>query len=420
MPSDTPHSPDDPIWGKNPAARTDQKDRGGLYVVSDHPFVLRPASLRDAVAIPPRPWLFGTILLRGFVSVLVAPGGTGKSLYAMAAGLSLAIGRELLGEHVFERANTAYVNLEDPLDELDRRLAAHQIHYSIGNHELDGRFFMNSADDSQLTIAKISEDGADIIYPDIERVIGEVRAHDIGLLIVDPFAESHDLEENSNPQMVRAAKAWRIVARATGCAILLLHHVRKGPVDSIDAARGAKALTDSARVGLLMSAMTEDEALELGLREDEAYQYVRLDNAKANMAPRASKAAWFQLKQVPLGNATERYPHGDKVAVIVPWQPSSTFGDLTVIQCNEALDAIAEGPAKGVRYCAQRRGRDNSRWAGQVLIDLFNVTEQRASAMIRTWLRNGVLTETTYHDSEQRKNRKGLAVNDAKRPGTET
>src|SRR3954466_12859112 len=88
------------------------------------PLILRSARLPDPTKIPPRQWLYGTQLLRGFVSVLVAPGGTGKSAYAMAVATAVASGRPILGEHIFARVNVAVLNLEDPLHELDRRLAA--------------------------------------------------------------------------------------------------------------------------------------------------------------------------------------------------------------------------------------------------------------------------------------------------------
>ena len=105
-----PHDPNDPIWG--PRA-------GRLRIIADDkPFLLRPARLPDPTTIPPRQWLLGTALLRGFVTILVAPGGTGKSLLAMAASVSVATGKEIVGEHVFERVNAGYVNLEDPTDEL--------------------------------------------------------------------------------------------------------------------------------------------------------------------------------------------------------------------------------------------------------------------------------------------------------------
>ena len=38
-----------------------------------------PAPLPDPASIPPREWLYGTRLIRRFVSVLAAPGGAGMA-----------------------------------------------------------------------------------------------------------------------------------------------------------------------------------------------------------------------------------------------------------------------------------------------------------------------------------------------------
>ena len=94
--------------------------------------------------------------------------------------------------------------------------------------------------------------------------------------------------------MDAALAAWTEVAQECQCAIGLVHHVRKGPISGIEAARGAKAVTDASRVGLLLSAMTEDEAQALGIAAQQAHCFLRLDNAKANMAP-AFEATWFEM-----------------------------------------------------------------------------------------------------------------------------
>jgi hypothetical protein len=375
------------------------------------------ARLPDPETIPPRPWLYGTQILRGYVSVLVAPGGVGKTGYAMGVALCLATGRPMFGEKIFERVNVAVLNLEDPMDELDRRLAALMRLHDVQREEIEGRYFLYSSDERRLTIAAISDDGYDIVHPDEAVIIKEIRAHNIGVVIVDPFAESHELEENSNNQMIKAAAAWRRIARATGCAILLLHHVRKGAASDIDAARGAKALTDSARVGLLLAAMTEEEAVGFDLPPEDRTSYVRLDDAKSNMAKRAGAARWFELQTVELHNGTKAYPAGDRVAAITLWRPPSTMGELTLAQCNEALDFIDQGPRDGVRYAPSRAGK-SGRWAGQVLVDLFAVSEHRAASIIASWIKEGVLEARNYDDPEQRKPRSGVFVNAVKRPGT--
>ncbi|MGH6715670.1 MAG: AAA family ATPase [Bradyrhizobium sp.] len=399
---------DDPIWkawGPDPAAE-------GV------PLVLRPARLPAPETIPPRQWLYGTSLLRGFVTVLVAPGGTGKTVYAMTVAVSLASGQSILGDHLFDSVVVAILNLEDPLEEMERRLAAILMRHYINDNNVQGRIFLHSGQDRPVTMAAPSPDGFDIIYPDEQALTRELIEHHIGLLVVDPFAESHSLVENSNPDMVKAAAAWRRVARATGCAVLLIHHVRKGPATDIEAARGGKALTDSARVGLLLSTMTEDEAGKFEIAPADRWQYVRLDDAKANLAPRADKASWYQLQSVPLGNGTADYPNGDHVAAMVRWLPPSVW-KFSVVDANAALDRIAAGPAPGILYFARRGGRSTRNWVGQVLVEVMGISPDAAATVVGEWLRNGVLITAEFTDPEQRKSRLGVQVVDARRPGTE-
>src|SRR4029078_2329968 len=66
---------------------------------------------------PPRGWLLGNIFCRGFMSSLLADGGGGKTALRYAQLLSLAIGRSLTGDHVFQRCRVLIVSLEDDRDE---------------------------------------------------------------------------------------------------------------------------------------------------------------------------------------------------------------------------------------------------------------------------------------------------------------
>ncbi|HEY2623257.1 MAG TPA: AAA family ATPase [Dyella sp.] len=399
-------------------------DKGGFrprlvgsaeHDASQPPLKLYPARLPDPCSIPPRQWLYGTHLIRGYVSVLVSPGGTGKSALAMAIVMELVANRSLLKNHVFSQVNGAIFNLEDPMEELDRRVAALMIHHRIGKHELDGRLFLHDGEARGLKLASLDSDGFTVAYPDEQALIEQIRENNIGIVVCDPFAESHSLEENSNPHMVKAAAAWRRVARATGCAVLLVHHVRKGDATGIDAARGAKALTDSARVGLLLTTMTAAEAEGFGIAEDDRFQYVRLDDVKRNMAP-AGRARWYQLCQVPLGNGAPGYPNGDNVAAIGAWEPANVWQQASVPDLNTALDRIDSGLHNGSRYTDSRRG-DTTRWAGNILIELFQVTDKQAANMLAAWLKSGVLFREDYYDKPQRKERSGLQVNPLKRPG---
>jgi hypothetical protein len=389
----------------NTAGSEEQKPRD--------PFDLQPIRIVEQRAIPHRQWLYGHHLIRGYVSLLVAPGGTGKSSLVLGMCMALATNRPILGSTIYQQCNVALLNLEDPQDEIDRRVTALAMRYGITNQDLAGRLFVSPAG-RNVRIAENGPDGFSIVNPDEKRIIERVRDEHIDVLAVDPFSESHTLEENSNPAMIQAAAAWRRVARDGECSVFLTHHVRKGLVESIEAARGAKALTDSARVGLLLSTMTEKEAEDLGIPPETRLQYVRLDDAKANMAPRAAKAAWFHLDNITLDNADDTYTHGDQVVVIETWQSPSPWDNVSVPDCNDVLDKIAAGMPDGSLYTDSRRG-GGARWVGALLVDMLGKTEDQAATIITAWLKSGLLERVCI--KVDRKDRNGLRVVDAKRPG---
>lgn len=201
---------------------------------------------------------------------------------------------------------------------------------------------------------------------------------------------------------------------------MLVHHSRKpgpsGPETSIEAARGAKSLSDAARTAGVLSAMTAAEAEQLGVPALDRWRHIRLDDAKANLAPRATAARWFRMETVALGNATSLYPHGDQVAAILPWRPISPWAAHSIADLNRVLDQLAAGPSPGRLYAPIRRGRTLARWCGLVLVEQLGVADAQAALMIETWIKSGLLLVVTYRDPEQRRERTGVEVDDTRRP----
>jgi hypothetical protein len=135
-----------------------------------------PATLPDPATIPPREWLFGTRLIRRFVSVLAAPGGVGKSALALGIAVSLASGRPILGERVHHSVPVWVLNLEDPLEELNRRVAALMRLHALPNAAVAGRLYLNSGRARRLTMASLDEGAAAIAHPDRDALIAAALA----------------------------------------------------------------------------------------------------------------------------------------------------------------------------------------------------------------------------------------------------
>src|SRR5262245_54021823 len=92
----------------------------------------------DSDAIPPRAWLLGNIFCRQFISSLLGGGASGKTALRFAQYLSLATGIPLVGDHVFVRSRVLVVSLEDPRNEVRRRIAAAKKHHPINPDTLTG------------------------------------------------------------------------------------------------------------------------------------------------------------------------------------------------------------------------------------------------------------------------------------------
>src|SRR5581483_7782417 len=106
----------------------------------------------------------------------------------------------------------------------------------------------------------------------------------IGFVVIDPFVETHEVDENDNAQVKAVAALWREVARRCDCAVVLVHHTGKPPaaapdgwVGSLSASRGASSLAGVARIVRTLFCMSERDAEKLGLAPEDRHRWVRLD-----------------------------------------------------------------------------------------------------------------------------------------------
>lgn len=153
--------------------------------------------------------------------------------------------------------------------------------------------------------------------------------------------------------------------------------------------------------------MTEDEAKTFGLSDEERRFLFRVDSAKVNIAPPSTKAQWFKLVSVSLGNGTDAYPNGDEVATVEHWMPPKTFDGLSTSDINKALDRLRARMDDGTRYSTASAAKTRAAW--RVLKEISpSLTEGRCREVIKTWEKNGVLTIGPYDDPETRKEAEGI------------
>jgi RecA-family ATPase len=372
-----------------------------------------------AEPIPPREWLLDRHLCRGFVTVVAAAGGTGKTSLLIAWALSLATGRDLIGMRPHHRARVLLVTLEDDRAELLRRIKAACLHYEIDRADVAGWLRVKALAGQSVTLATVTPAGDMAETPATGEIIEAMRRHAADVLIADPWVKLSGAPENDNGATDFVVKLLSRIAGEANAAVAVAHHHRKGaatPGDT-DSARGAKSLIDAARIGLTLNRMSEAEANTFEVAEKERWRLARLDDGKMNLAP-AGSTTWFRLASVHLDNGTAGYPDGDNVQAIEAWTPPDAFQDMSTHTAREILLAIdaAESLPDGERYTDAKRAKGAERWAGVVIMDRAGKSGAEAKRILAAWINAGVLRVEPY-ETPDRKKRRGLIADHAKLPG---
>jgi hypothetical protein len=361
-------------------------------------FVPEPWIYRDPTTIQPRKWLLGTTLLRGYATVLASMGGVGKTALVISFALAVITGRhDITSQYVFQRGKVWLITLEDDREELERRIAAAMIAHGVRPDEVEGRLFINdTASNRPLLLARADENGDFVTCEDAERITTGIRDNNILLTVIDPLVKAHHAVENRNDHQDQLIGLVNNIARDTGSAVVLACHFRKGGGEggARDAIRGGGALIDGARLTRTVVQMDSADAKTFNIKPEDAFRYIRLQDAKANMAPRQT-AAWFQLVSIPLGNIAvdPAYPAGDDVQAAKPWSPPSPFEGISYTTLRDIFDRLRSEPEPGWFYSMTAQAKFK---AADVIIELAGKSREQANSILKQWMDNEVMMSITY------------------------
>jgi len=290
-----------------------------------------------AYMLPQRDWVLGHRLIIGFVTVTVAPGGVGKSMYTMVEALAVATGKPLLGETPRKIGPVVIYNTEDPLDEIQRRIQAICIQYEIDLEKLSNVYLLSGIDEP-LRLARTIQ-GVTQVTKDNDKLIKLVKDTGAILLCVDPFIRTHLVQENDNNAIDTVVQCFSKLANQCKCSISIVHHTRKMPAGTgagdMDIARGASSLVSASRIATTLTIMGEKEAKSLQIPEHERHWYIRSDNAKGNMSAPVKHAHWFKKISV-------RLPNGDSVGTLECVDLTANYSDKELVSRLEAESLVKE------------------------------------------------------------------------------
>jgi hypothetical protein len=377
----------------------------GTFVAEVHGF---PAE----ETIPIWNFLYGKHILRGTVAITAGRGETGKSTKSVADALAMTTENNLIGIIPNGVFRVLLINLEDDRATVDKRIQAAMKHHDLKPEDVGNRLFTIAKGEMKLKLAAQTRIGVITRDEDaIRGIIAFIKDKKIDVVSIDPLRKFHRVNENDNVAMGEVIEIFEEIAEGANCAIHIWHHARKGNGEesTIEATRGAGAITDAARSAEITDKMTKDEAKKLGIPEKKRRFYFKTYNGKINFAPPAEKMDWFEIKNVDLNNG---FPVHDSVGVVTRWVPPA-------VQSQE-ISSVVIGQIKE-RVGIEPRWRDDSRadmWVGKAIaavlgLDANDETDRVAVKTVYSGLiRSGILKVVETMEPRQRRPKTFLVAND--------
>lgn len=271
----------------------------------------------EAVALAPRPWLVPRLLMRRDTTLLLAPGGSGKSSLVLALAAHGALGLNFGAYRMLAPFKTIIYNPEDDVAEQSRRLLGVCHAYGLDYAEVRKSIMLLSRDQLDLCLVQNVRGTPVMDEPSVQGLINLASSPDVGLLVMDPLIELHSCDESDNMHMRYVMNVVHRIARSADVSVLLPHHTSKGPggvagqtrAGNADVGRGASSIVNSSRIAVTLFGMEKQDRETYGISEADRHLYVRLDDAKMNQALASGRATWLKKEGVKLFN-------GDEVGVL--------------------------------------------------------------------------------------------------------
>lgn len=199
-----------------------------------------PHAIRALDAPAPRPidWIVTDLFTAGEIGLLVGDGGSFKSTAAINMAAAIAGGYTVWNRFKVRQRAALIISAEDSLDVVLMRLNAFVEGHGWDRTRVLSNVHLFATTDITLSSAAWQT-----------HIIDEAKRIDAGLIVLDPFAELIQGDENSNTEIRPIVKFLRACGRQTNAAVVVVHHMGKAAQEkrTMDRIRGASALPSASR-----------------------------------------------------------------------------------------------------------------------------------------------------------------------------
>lgn len=264
-----------------------QEDEASTEVMDEYEAFMDKASVGQYLSAEPVPreWAWEQFAPIGKVTVLAGPGGVSKSMLMLHLMVYGALGHSWAGFNVKAPLRSMYLSYEDDKQELHKRVhglaaALREADDGVADtlYDITGSLQKNlllyAADDEALNwllMKKQDNRSTPERTARVEWLVGFIKHARLKAIVLDPVVYTHNLEESAPGDMAVYMQTLTYIAKAAGCAVVVLHHMHKtaawATLEEINqgSLRGASSFADNSRSVGVMVSMPAKDAPKYGL-----------------------------------------------------------------------------------------------------------------------------------------------------------
>ena len=319
-----PLPPKDFIWMEQPAQKVIEGDLFSEYV---------PGEIDDAAA-----WLLeGLLRVCGNMGI-TGMSGVGKTTVSGSWIAGMISGRsDVVGLPPVERAlNVAWLNAEEEGADMLQHVEAALHHHGltkVGRLIVAGEETLDRSDDGLSLVIKKYDPAirsTELVINEVlvDKIVEEMKAAQIDVMIADPITEFNDGNENDRGDAKKLNRAFKLIAQRAGVAVIYWAHTGQPPEgkrpdwyrDNLFAQRGS-----SQNIGSLKTAATHWHMVPPASKAGEAWEWVRKGkNADYPDVPNLTAITVIKVKkyatQWKMAYEIRSSATDADVPVAIPWQ----------------------------------------------------------------------------------------------------
>ncbi len=277
--------------------------------------------------------LVGSLIAMGFITVIAAPGGMGKSTMMGAIAIGLSRGEAVVGLNwiVKRKARCLYLQAEDDQDMIHRSFAGIGREHKITDREVEDRMIIMGKETVKealgvKSLQMIQEDRGQVTLNTraLRRLKALVLQTDTECLFIDPLAVLYGGAKITNEAQNLLIRALDDMSQELGIAVVIVAHTRKGDgAKTVADVKHGGELTDTSRVTAVINPLTKDEVGDWearGIVDINPRNVVSLTVVKTNLGPDGERAYMEKKSQlIKCADGREEW-----VGTMIPVLPPST------------------------------------------------------------------------------------------------